>query len=366
MKTFKAHINEGKTSGADFEVAIVLGWYEVTGKTLDMSKTGISEKDYNTIQNDPDLKSAGVKIVEALIQQEPKIAKQSFAFHFGRGNPKVTSSWSKYGAGKAASSRTPKTDLYIGDYNISLKIGPAQLMSGAREEALATFYNALEESESSLTKDPVVNECVDVIEQFTSGITNGKTAQVIKNKTDDAVVKADSVHKQTMEKLRTLFENNEEFRLAFVREAMTGHIKFGKESRASADWFLVANHSGSSVQFHSIDDDSYVKKVADASKISVKMKSTSIKSKNAKPGDRRWWSALGLVTGDLSNVTEDTNTESEVLDEGIGSALRSALNTAKKKLQSIVSTARKLIKRNFKGFLQFLGFDADINFEIKF
>jgi len=27
MKTFKAHINEGKTSGADFEVAIVLGWY---------------------------------------------------------------------------------------------------------------------------------------------------------------------------------------------------------------------------------------------------------------------------------------------------------------------------------------------------
>ena len=96
------------------------------------------------------------------------------------------------------------------------------------------------------------------------------------------------------------------------------------------------------------------------------MKSTSIKSKNAKPGDRRWWSALGLVTSDLSSVTEDANMEYEILDEGIGTALRNALNTAKKKLKSIGSTARKLIKRNFKGFLQFLGFDADIKFEIKF
>ena len=366
MKSFKTFISEAKTSGADFEVAIVLGWYEATGTPLKIEDTGISAKDIKTVQSNSSLREAGLKIAQKLIQLEPAIGRQKFAFHYGRGNPPVTSAWSKYGAGKQAASRTPKTDLYIGDYNISLKIGAAQLMSGAREEALATFYNALEQSESDISKDPVINECIEVIEKFTSGITNGTTAQVIKNKSDKAVVEADAVHKITMEKLRTLFETNEKFRLAFIREAMTGHIKFGKDSRASADYFLVADHSGSSVEFHSIDDDAYVKKVANASNISVKMKSTSVKSKSAKAGDRRWWSALGLVTKDLSTVTEEATTNMSSIDEGLGSTLRNALSAAKRKLQDVVSTAKTLVKRNLKGFLKFLGFDVDVTFQIRF
>lgn len=351
---------ESATSGADFEPAIVMGWYEVTETEFDLSKTGISQKDYNSVMENESLKVAGVNIAKLLIKQNSDIANQSFAYHFGRGSPKVTAEWSKYGAGKAAASRTPKTDLYIGKYNISLKIGAAQLMSGAREEALATFYNALEQT--NLSNDPVVMECVNIIEQFTSGITNGKTAQHIKNKTDSAVVDADAVHKQTMEKLRVLFETNEKFKLAFVKEAMTGHIKFGRESRASADWFLVSDHNGSKVEFHSIDDDSYVQKVANSCSISVKMKSTSIKSKKAKPGDRKWWSALGLTTKDLStSINEEVD-----LNEGISSILRKSINVVKQKFKVVVITAKKLIKKNFRAFLQYLGFDADIDFTMRF
>ena len=353
-------LSEVATSGADFEPAIVMGWYEVTGTEFDLAKTGISQKDYDSVMGNESLKAAGLNIAKLLIKQNSDIANQSFAYHFGRGSPKVTANWSKYGAGKAAASRTPKTDLYIGKYNISLKIGAAQLMSGAREEALATFYNALEQT--NLSNDPTVTECIDIIEQFTSGITNGKTAQHIKNKTDNAIVDADAVHKQTMEKLRVLFETNEKFKLAFVKEAMSGHIKFGKESRASADWFLVSDHNGSKVEFHSIDDDSYVKKVANTCSISVKMKSTSIRSKTAKPGDRRWWSALGLTTKDLStSINEEVD-----LNEGISAILRKSINVVKQKFKVIVTTAKKLVKRNFRAFLQYLGFDADIDFTLRF
>ena len=127
---------------------------------------------------------------------------------------------------------------------------------------------------------------------------------------------------------------------------------------ASADWFLVSDHDGSKVEFHSIDDDSYVKKVANSCSISVKMKSASIKSKTAKPGDRRWWSALGLTTKDLStSINEEVD-----LNEGISAILRKSINVVKQKFKVIVATAKKLVKRNFRAFLHYLGFDADIDF----
>lgn len=83
-------LQKGKLCGADFEPAIVLGWYEVTGTELDLSKTGISAKDYENVQNTPMLKDSGLNIARQLIKQNPDIANQDFAYHYGRGNPKVT------------------------------------------------------------------------------------------------------------------------------------------------------------------------------------------------------------------------------------------------------------------------------------
>ena len=37
----------------------------------------------------------------------------------------------------------PKTDIVVGKDRISVKTGDAQLMSGGRSEALATFYTEL-------------------------------------------------------------------------------------------------------------------------------------------------------------------------------------------------------------------------------
>ena len=64
----------------------------------------------------------------------------------------VTELWSQYWLpGKVpASTKTPKTDFKIGDYKMSLKTGgAAQLMSGGRNESVATFALLLTVSSGS-------------------------------------------------------------------------------------------------------------------------------------------------------------------------------------------------------------------------
>ena len=51
------------------------------------------------------------------------------------------------------STKTPKTDFVIGKNKISLKSGSAaQLMSGGRNESIATFYTALNSVEGMQKK----------------------------------------------------------------------------------------------------------------------------------------------------------------------------------------------------------------------
>jgi len=62
----------------------------------------------------------------------------------------VTPEWTSYwpGGSVPGSTKTPKTDFTIGNNKISLKSGSAaQLMSGGRNESIATFYTALKSVE---------------------------------------------------------------------------------------------------------------------------------------------------------------------------------------------------------------------------
>ena len=88
------------------------------------------------------------------IAHSSKLKKENMKW-FGTGQAKKNY-YSNLGIN--ASNKTPKTDLYIGKYNISLKMGAAQLMSGYKEEATATFYAALD-GLSGLDNTPEVKEC---------------------------------------------------------------------------------------------------------------------------------------------------------------------------------------------------------------
>ena len=255
MLRFKQYLAEADTSTATLTEMAICYQFNTMIKNMDhetaMREAEIEPKSFSKFEG---LLETGKNMVEGLVKEDSGIAKQNKAVHYGGGSDGVTPFWSKYGAGAKAASRTPKTDLYIGKYNISLKMGAAQLMSGFKEESFATFYAALEETDG-LANTPEVKDCISLIEKFSRGITIGTTASVIKNKTDDAVVDANRVHKELMNKLGVMFEKNSKFKFEFVKEAMSGYKKFGKGSRAAAEYFLVGGKGGKSVSFHSIDDD---------------------------------------------------------------------------------------------------------------
>jgi hypothetical protein len=363
MKNFKQYISEANTSAATLtEMAIC---YQFNVKIKGMSgedAMSAATIDSNNFSKFSSLLEVGEKMVNGLIAANSGIKSQDKAVHYGGGNDSVTSAWSKYGAGAKAVSRTPKTDLYIGKYNISLKMGAAQLMSGYKEEATATFYAALDGLEG-LDTTPEVQDCLKLVQDFNRGLTIGTTAKVIKDKTDDAVVEANKVHKELMRKLEDLFLTNPVFKRAFILEAMTGYKKFGRGSRAAADWFLVGNKTGSKVSFHQAEDSSYLNKVVGASKVSVKMKSTSRNALDAKPGERTWWSALGIGLKDMTKIEQHCELHGEMLSEGM---LSKIISSVKSSLVKAYNTVKTLAKKTFGKFLDFLGIEPEVKFEIKF
>jgi len=362
MKSFKGFLTEANTSAATLTEMAICYQFNVKIKGMSsedaMSAATIDPANFSKFSS---LLGVGESMVDGLIAANSGIKSQDKAVHYGGGSDNVTSAWTKYNAGLKAASRTPKTDLYIGDYNISLKMGPAQLMSGYKEEATATFYAALDGLKLDDTDE--VKECLELIQKFNRGLTIGKTAKVIKNKTDNAVVEADKIHKQLMEKLGSMFSSHPEFKKAFILEAMTGYKKFGKGSRAAADWFLVGDKTGKTVNFHQAENDAYLNKVVGASSVSVKMKSTSRNALDAKPGERTWWSALGIGLKDMTKIKDEYEFHGEMLDEGIFGNIISKVGNS---LKAAFNTVKSLAKKTFGKFLDFLGFKPDVSYTIKF
>ena len=350
------YLTEAKTGGATYEVGIIMGWHNIVGKKYNQSDAQVSNKNQKKVK-DYHIKT-GENVVKNLIRLKPDIKTASSATHSGSGSVNLTSEWSKYGA----TNKTPKTDLIIGKYNISLKMGPAQIMSGAKEEALATFYYALNQKKfiDNFKNSEEVQDCIKIIEQFQKGYTTGTTGDAIKSKSDKVVVEVNQIHKLTMARLETLFNTDEEFKYLFYKEAMSGYGKFGKNSFASADWFLVSDITGNRVSFHSIDDDKYIQKVANTSTISVKFKSNSVNPRDDGT-DRRWWSALGLMSKDLTKMKDES------LDEGLSSFVKNIVDKTKKAISKSIDVLKGLAKRSVAGFLKFLGIlPPDVSYKIKF
>ena len=131
MKSFKQLIKEAVTEGAVFEEVIVAAW------------NGTPEPKTNSIAP-----GAGKNIVKYLKAQN--ITGES-ASKLATKGVEVTSDWSKFWLPESVppTTKTPKTDILIGKNRISLKMGPAQLMSGGPNESKATFYAALKSMEKS-------------------------------------------------------------------------------------------------------------------------------------------------------------------------------------------------------------------------
>jgi len=109
-----------------------------------MKKSGIAEKDIKRIAGSKTLLASSQRLFDRVQEQIPEGFKLE---HTGTGLGEVTLSDTYLGEG--ASNTTPKTDLRAinpetGEaINLSMKIGPGQLMSGQKGEAAATLQIAI-------------------------------------------------------------------------------------------------------------------------------------------------------------------------------------------------------------------------------
>jgi hypothetical protein len=259
----------------------------------------------------------------------------------------VSKNWAKYfPKGVPGGTKTPKTDILIGKKKISLKSGKdAQLMSAAKNETLATFYNVADEL--SLTN--AVNRVTQHLEKvMSSGITLSPDIKTAKLE-DELVKAADAQHKEATKMLQALFNKDIDFKTAFAKEAMSGKIKFDN-GIGSAEFMLAVEFDGSKVNWHSVNDGSYVSGIAKQMGVNVSFKSSSIEKKGVKTGERRWWSAVRLIGKKLTEEFEQY--EGQELNEGL---IAKIYNKFKGWLYGVISRISKYISESWNNLLEFMG-----------
>ncbi len=291
MKEFKHYITEAARSrGEQMEHSIVTA---INGKEEAM----------------PDITmGAGKKVADAL-----KLSGSASVL--GADQIEVTSEWSKYwpGGKVPSSTKTPKTDIKVVKQKISLKTGSAaQLMSGGKNESVATFYAAL--AKGSDSKDPILKKIESAINDLAaSSVAAGKLAKEIKKGEDPAVMRANAAHKILQDDIRNLFTGNKEFAYNFCFEAMAGQVKFGGND-GTCSHFLTCDFEGNDAHLIPVTNKGYVTKIASRVKPTVRFKSTSEKSKGKKTGRYRYWSVVGLI---VDKLNEEIAQAGDMLTEGI-------------------------------------------------
>ena len=340
MKTFKQYLKEGRSRGEAMEEVIVAA---VNGKPQGDDKYGLDA-------------DAGVKVANFL----KKNNHSGKAKVLGADTIDVSKTWSQFWNGKVpASTKTPKTDFMVGKSKISLKSGDAaQLMSGGKNESVATFYAALDKSKGTM-QDDMVNKLKSMFENLApASVASSNLKDVIKSQKDEVVNKANKAHKELMSELKGIFDKNESFRNAFAYEAMSGEVKFGGNIGACSH-FLVTSFDGNNVKIHSVNDETYVAKIAKQMKTSVRFKTTSVKRGGKKTGEYRYWSVIGLIVDKMQEDIDHMINNGDMLTE---SMVKDFFARVWKRIKSFFLKAIEYVKKNVKNLFDFLEVEPIISF----
>lgn len=343
MKKFKQYISEAKTEGAVMETIIVAAWNNKPAPPA----TKISP-------------TAGKNIVKFLKSQG--VTGQN-AYKLENEGVEVTREWSKFWHPNKVppGTKTPKTDIIIGNYTISLKMGPAQLMSGGKNETKATFYAAAIKTPSIQTDDLAKQIYVKLDELSDSTLTkSGTVGQALKQGEDALLKKANKVNREVQEMMREIFNTNEEFKKNFVYEAMSGNVKFGL-TPAKATWLLSTDTRGENNKLVKTNDKVYIKKITDATKVECRFKSGSqkitINKVKQKTGKYTYFSVIGLATEKLKEELEVY--DGMFLTEGM---LTNVFDRLKNFLKNIFSKVLEWLKGGIQRIVDFFELEPDVTF----
>lgn len=300
----KKDLFEANTSRAsNFELALVLAWYDTFKPKSDevYSIGGLTPALVKVIKSDKQMYDGAMNA----IKRYKSTFKGESAYKVPR-TASITPFWKSFNA----SDNTPKTDVILGSARVSVKAGIAQLLSAGKNESEATLAASIKNT-PSIKKDILYQELENIVSQFVKvGYTkSGTVGDALKTGKNKDINKAEKLHKKSMELLKQLFSNNKNFKVAFMKEAMSGAQKFGSKSPACAKYVLSTNKDFSNPELHIINN-SYSEKVGNQVRIQIRFKSTSEKLKSGKTGRYRYWTALSGIL-DPSKISEEKLTEDD-------------------------------------------------------
>ena len=358
---FNTYLTES-LKAEDYEASIVMGFYELTDRPItDPAKHGITPKIFTAIQDSPIALGAGRNIARYVLSKYPDL-KNKNAEQYGRAKASLTPFWKSHGG----TDITPKTDVLSGDMRFSVKIGLAQLMSGGKSESTATFEAAVKNSNTDLSKSPQYKKTTDVLEGFVKNtLAPTKIRPLIKSGTNEVVNRAEKAHKDCMKELGALFKESKSFKIEFAKEAMSGYEKFGQDSPAASEYMLVATADGSKVSIHSIDDDDYCLKIANAMRLQARFKTsqrtlTALKSptnKKGGTGEYNFWSVISLIVDSMQG-SDDINESIELQELKLLKTIRGWMSNTWRKVTTFLKGGILKLKK-------FLGVEADIQHKDK-
>ena len=344
MLGFKQFITESKKpSGAEFENIICVSY---NMKSLSQDKNEAIKSAETTWKTSyDDWMQIGDKIVKNAFNTTKGTMK-----HFGSSSAPLRDEWEQYfiqttGRKAHSSTKTPKTDMYIGTDHISLKkAGGSQLMSGGKGETLATLaaaYNNLSDSVKSKKLEESWNSLTDTIEKDFISFKLPKGKQIndfksaIKDGVDDDMTNfvKNALQKQT--EMTTALQdllNTQEINREVVREAMTGNQKF-KDSLPKSTHILKFDERGNS-KYTKIDD-KYVDYVASQT-------SFNISFKTAGTGKNAWTATKGIFKEAWEHASKEYLKEG--LFDRLVSGVKSGINFLKKVLKKMLSFIWKKVK----------------------
>ena len=236
-------IGEGgkKPSGEDWEAIIAVAVNKINGLKWNTGEEWERAEKYWGDHEIPAMK-LGQEFISKL---KVKSLKQ-----LGSSTAKTSPTWN-------APNKTPKTDLIDGKHHISLKKhGNSQLMSGKKEEVLATFKAAQENFGETKAGKVVIKKVMNTLEEKMVTLTEKGTVDSINklrgksNLTSqelDRIKELDNAQlnaKEINDELDNIFKSLP-FKSHVAFEAATGRSKFAPSPEAVANLVVVFKDTGS-------------------------------------------------------------------------------------------------------------------------
>lgn len=327
---FKEYLAEGAPTGAQWEEIITLAYNHLLYGYDYRSKKLLKISNMNSFPaNLKPYLSIGEQIAKEAIS---KLNKETLR-HTGSGNAPTGKLWKEI---TNKSSDVPKTDMLTKNIKISLKKeGQSQLMSGLKNEALATFIAAFN---SARYKDNLGNALLDLIENsFTErkdkfSMTGAEQADYVE------------MHREITNDLREFFKDNEKIKKWVVFEAMSGKVKFDG-NWGTATHLMVFTPTGKLKIFKPIS-------LPLANKLS---KQVDVRISFKTQSGRRS-SALRLgIKEENETIYDMIEKERQFLTEA------NVLSWLKNILNKIVKKVKSLLDKGFQYLMSFLGIDIDVN-----